>query len=56
MCALITPLPHVFVILYVLNECDWKTQQDYRLSVVFLLQHLTVLDQEKVTAEEKVST
>ncbi|XP_040005488.1 leucine-rich repeat and guanylate kinase domain-containing protein [Xiphias gladius] len=33
-----------------------QEQQDYRLSVVFFLQHLTVLDQEKVTAEEKVSS
>nr|XP_043887034.1 leucine-rich repeat and guanylate kinase domain-containing protein isoform X2 [Solea senegalensis] len=33
-----------------------QEQQDYRLSVVFLLQHLTMLDQEKVTAEEKVSS
>ncbi|XP_035466252.2 leucine-rich repeat and guanylate kinase domain-containing protein isoform X2 [Scophthalmus maximus] len=33
-----------------------QEQQDYRQSVVFLLQHLTVLDQEKVTAEEKVSS
>ncbi|XP_074481637.1 leucine-rich repeat and guanylate kinase domain-containing protein isoform X2 [Sebastes fasciatus] len=31
-----------------------QEQPDYRLAVVFLLQHLTVLDQEKVTAEEKV--
>lgn len=31
----------------------WE-QPDYRLAVIFLLQHLTVLDQEKVTAEEKV--
>uniref|UniRef100_A0A8C4I5K9 Leucine-rich repeats and guanylate kinase domain containing n=1 Tax=Dicentrarchus labrax TaxID=13489 RepID=A0A8C4I5K9_DICLA len=31
-------------------------QPDYRLAVVFLLQHLTMLDQEKVTAEEKVSS
>ncbi|XP_050933496.1 leucine-rich repeat and guanylate kinase domain-containing protein isoform X2 [Lates calcarifer] len=33
-----------------------QEQQDYRLSVVFLLQHLTVLDHNKVTAEEKVSS
>ncbi|XP_019947726.2 leucine-rich repeat and guanylate kinase domain-containing protein isoform X1 [Paralichthys olivaceus] len=33
-----------------------REQRDYRLSVVFLLQHLTVLDQEKVTVEEKVSS
>ncbi|XP_028255270.1 leucine-rich repeat and guanylate kinase domain-containing protein [Parambassis ranga] len=32
-----------------------EEQPDYRLAVIFLLQHLTVLDQEKVTAEEKVS-
>ncbi|XP_045064369.1 leucine-rich repeat and guanylate kinase domain-containing protein isoform X3 [Coregonus clupeaformis] len=32
-----------------------QEQLDYRLAVIFLLQHLTVLDQEKVTAEEKVS-
>ncbi|XP_042367530.1 leucine-rich repeat and guanylate kinase domain-containing protein isoform X2 [Plectropomus leopardus] len=32
-----------------------QEQPDYRLAVVFLLQHLTVLDQDKVTAEEKVS-
>uniref|UniRef100_A0A7N8YAB7 Leucine-rich repeats and guanylate kinase domain containing n=1 Tax=Mastacembelus armatus TaxID=205130 RepID=A0A7N8YAB7_9TELE len=38
------------------TSSDWQEQQDYRLSVVFLLQHLTVLDQEKVTAEEKVSS
>ncbi|XP_077357372.1 leucine-rich repeat and guanylate kinase domain-containing protein isoform X2 [Festucalex cinctus] len=31
-----------------------QEQPEYRLSVVFLLQHLTVLDQEKVTVEEKV--
>ncbi|XP_026217676.1 leucine-rich repeat and guanylate kinase domain-containing protein isoform X2 [Anabas testudineus] len=39
-----------------LLENPIQVQQDYRLSVVFLLQHLTVLDQEKVTAEEKVSS
>ncbi|XP_056281447.1 leucine-rich repeat and guanylate kinase domain-containing protein [Pseudoliparis swirei] len=33
-----------------------QEQPDYRLSVIFLLQHLTGLDQEKVTAEEKVSS
>uniref|UniRef100_UPI0037E8C090 leucine-rich repeat and guanylate kinase domain-containing protein n=1 Tax=Semicossyphus pulcher TaxID=241346 RepID=UPI0037E8C090 len=33
-----------------------QEQPDYRLAVVFLLQHLTMLDQEKVTAEEKVSS
>ncbi|CAK6961372.1 leucine-rich repeat and guanylate kinase domain-containing protein [Scomber scombrus] len=33
-----------------------QEQPDYRLSVIFLLQHLAVLDQEKVTAEEKVSS
>ncbi|XP_029969912.1 leucine-rich repeat and guanylate kinase domain-containing protein [Salarias fasciatus] len=33
-----------------------QEQPDYRLAVIFLLQHLTVLDQEKVTAEEKVAS
>ncbi|KAM3588195.1 uncharacterized protein V6R79_023856 [Siganus canaliculatus] len=33
-----------------------QEQPDYRLAVIFLLQHLTMLDQEKVTAEEKVSS
>ncbi|KAK1906568.1 Leucine-rich repeat and guanylate kinase domain containing protein [Dissostichus eleginoides] len=33
-----------------------QAQPDYRLAVIFLLQHLTVLDQEKVTVEEKVSS
>nr|XP_020455079.1 leucine-rich repeat and guanylate kinase domain-containing protein isoform X3 [Monopterus albus] len=33
-----------------------QEQEDYRMLVVFLLQHLAVLDQEKVTAEEKVSS
>ncbi|KAI9533606.1 hypothetical protein NQZ68_021141 [Dissostichus eleginoides] len=33
-----------------------QDQPDYRLAVIFLLQHLTVLDQEKVTVEEKVSS
>ncbi|KAM6896120.1 leucine-rich repeat and guanylate kinase domain-containing protein [Lycodopsis pacificus] len=33
-----------------------QEQPDYRSAVIFLLQHLTVLDQEKVTAEEKVSS
>ncbi|XP_030576087.1 leucine-rich repeat and guanylate kinase domain-containing protein isoform X2 [Archocentrus centrarchus] len=33
-----------------------QEQPDYKLAVIFLLQHLTVLDQEKVTAEEKVSS
>ncbi|TDG96677.1 hypothetical protein EPR50_G00231330 [Perca flavescens] len=33
-----------------------QEQPDYRLAVVFLLQHLTVLDQDKVTAEEKVAS
>ncbi|XP_074554448.1 leucine-rich repeat and guanylate kinase domain-containing protein isoform X2 [Halichoeres trimaculatus] len=33
-----------------------QEQPDYRLAVVFLLQHLTLLDQEKVTVEEKVSS
>ncbi|XP_061617514.1 leucine-rich repeat and guanylate kinase domain-containing protein [Phyllopteryx taeniolatus] len=31
-----------------------QEQPDYRLSVLFLLQHLTMLDQERVTVEEKV--
>ncbi|XP_029505620.1 leucine-rich repeat and guanylate kinase domain-containing protein-like isoform X2 [Oncorhynchus nerka] len=30
-----------------------QEQLDYRLAVIFLLQHLTGLDQEKVTVEEK---
>ncbi|KAM9328400.1 uncharacterized protein lrguk [Pholidichthys leucotaenia] len=33
-----------------------QEQSDYHLAVIFLLQHLTVLDQEKVTPEEKVSS
>ncbi|XP_034019585.1 leucine-rich repeat and guanylate kinase domain-containing protein isoform X2 [Thalassophryne amazonica] len=33
-----------------------QEQPDYRLSVIFLLQHLTVLDKDQVTAEEKVSS
>ncbi|XP_035002892.1 leucine-rich repeat and guanylate kinase domain-containing protein isoform X1 [Hippoglossus stenolepis] len=33
-----------------------QEQRDYRLSVVYLLQHLTLLDQEKVTAREKVAS
>ncbi|XP_065807663.1 leucine-rich repeat and guanylate kinase domain-containing protein isoform X1 [Labrus bergylta] len=33
-----------------------QEQPGYRLAVVFLLQHLTVLDQMKVTVEEKVSS
>ncbi|XP_029902290.1 leucine-rich repeat and guanylate kinase domain-containing protein [Myripristis murdjan] len=33
-----------------------QDQPDYRLSVIFLLQHLTSLDQENITAEEKVSS
>ncbi|KAM3859023.1 leucine-rich repeat and guanylate kinase domain-containing protein [Diretmus argenteus] len=33
-----------------------QEQPDYRLSIIFLLQHLTRLDQEKVTAEEKVAS
>ncbi|XP_076578508.1 leucine-rich repeat and guanylate kinase domain-containing protein [Chaetodon auriga] len=39
-----------------LLENPLQEQPDYRLAVIFLLQHLTVLDQEKVTAEEKVSS
>ncbi|XP_040928280.1 leucine-rich repeat and guanylate kinase domain-containing protein isoform X3 [Betta splendens] len=39
-----------------LLENPVQEQPDYRVSVVFLLQHLTVLDQEKITAEEKVSS
>ncbi|XP_070848331.1 leucine-rich repeat and guanylate kinase domain-containing protein isoform X2 [Chaetodon trifascialis] len=39
-----------------LLENPVQEQPDYRLAVIFLLQHLTVLDQEKVTAEEKVSS
>ncbi|XP_051911427.1 leucine-rich repeat and guanylate kinase domain-containing protein isoform X2 [Hippocampus zosterae] len=31
-----------------------QEKPEYRLSVVFLIQHLTLLDQEKVTIEEKV--
>ncbi|KAM9771613.1 leucine-rich repeat and guanylate kinase domain-containing protein isoform 3-T3 [Syngnathus typhle] len=31
-----------------------QEQPDYRLSVVFLIQHLTTLDKEKITVEEKV--
>ncbi|KAL2102657.1 hypothetical protein ACEWY4_001825 [Coilia grayii] len=33
-----------------------QDQPDYRLAVIFLLQHLTGLDEQKVTAEEKVSS
>ncbi|XP_034719341.1 leucine-rich repeat and guanylate kinase domain-containing protein isoform X4 [Etheostoma cragini] len=33
-----------------------QEQPDYRLAVIFLLQHLTVLDQAEVTAEEKVAS
>ncbi|XP_061571216.1 leucine-rich repeat and guanylate kinase domain-containing protein-like [Cololabis saira] len=33
-----------------------QEQLDYRLAVIFLLQHVAVLDQEIVTAEEKVSS
>ncbi|XP_068163378.1 leucine-rich repeat and guanylate kinase domain-containing protein [Antennarius striatus] len=33
-----------------------QEQPHYRLAVIFLLQHLTMLDGEKVTAEEKVSS
>ncbi|KAM9846060.1 leucine-rich repeat and guanylate kinase domain-containing protein [Aulostomus maculatus] len=33
-----------------------QEQPDCRLSVIFLLQHLTVLDKEKVTVEEKVAS
>lgn len=44
--------------LCVFNLChvddDGQEQKDYRLSVIFLLQHLTTLDQQEVTAEEKV--
>ena len=36
------------------DGCDWQEQEDYRLSVIFLLQRLTRLDLQKVTAEEKV--
>ncbi|KAF4114678.1 leucine-rich repeat and guanylate kinase domain-containing protein [Onychostoma macrolepis] len=32
-----------------------QDQDDYRLAVIFLLQHLIILDQHTVTAEEKVS-
>ncbi|XP_051746728.1 leucine-rich repeat and guanylate kinase domain-containing protein isoform X2 [Ctenopharyngodon idella] len=32
-----------------------QNQDDYRLAVIFLLQHLILLDQHTVTAEEKVS-
>ncbi|XP_026092771.1 leucine-rich repeat and guanylate kinase domain-containing protein-like isoform X1 [Carassius auratus] len=32
-----------------------QDQEDYRLAVIFLLQHLTILDQHIITAEEKVS-
>uniref|UniRef100_A0A3B4AH53 Guanylate kinase-like domain-containing protein n=1 Tax=Periophthalmus magnuspinnatus TaxID=409849 RepID=A0A3B4AH53_9GOBI len=38
-----------------LLENPVQDQPDYRLSVVFLLQHLTALDQENVSPEEKVS-
>ncbi|XP_057179418.1 leucine-rich repeat and guanylate kinase domain-containing protein isoform X1 [Triplophysa rosa] len=33
-----------------------QDQDDYRLAVIFLLQHITLLDQQTVTAEEKVSS
>ncbi|XP_063074090.1 leucine-rich repeat and guanylate kinase domain-containing protein isoform X2 [Engraulis encrasicolus] len=33
-----------------------QDQPDYRLAVIFLLQHLTGLDEQRVTAEEKVSS
>ncbi|KAK7896300.1 hypothetical protein WMY93_021625 [Mugilogobius chulae] len=38
-----------------LLENPVQNQKDYRLSVVFLLQHLTFLDQESVSPEEKVT-
>ncbi|XP_070785279.1 leucine-rich repeat and guanylate kinase domain-containing protein [Enoplosus armatus] len=49
---------HDLFLLRDLNLLENPVQEkpDYRLAVVFLLQHLTVLDQEKVTAEEKVSS
>ncbi|XP_042078869.1 leucine-rich repeat and guanylate kinase domain-containing protein isoform X4 [Haplochromis burtoni] len=39
-----------------LVENPVQEQPDYKLAVIFLLQHLTVLDQEAVTVEEKVSS
>ncbi|XP_006780779.1 leucine-rich repeat and guanylate kinase domain-containing protein isoform X3 [Neolamprologus brichardi] len=39
-----------------LVENPVQEQPDYKLAVIFLLQHLTVLDREAVTVEEKVSS
>ncbi|KAM9704742.1 leucine-rich repeat and guanylate kinase domain-containing protein [Menidia menidia] len=39
-----------------LLENPVQNQPDYRLAVIFLLQHLTVLDREEIAAEEKVVT
>ncbi|XP_054608724.1 leucine-rich repeat and guanylate kinase domain-containing protein isoform X2 [Dunckerocampus dactyliophorus] len=47
---------HDLLLLRELNLLDNPVQEhpEYRLSVIFLLQHLTMLDQERVTVEEKV--
>ncbi|XP_051974730.1 leucine-rich repeat and guanylate kinase domain-containing protein isoform X2 [Xyrauchen texanus] len=48
---------HFLVLLRDLNllKNPVQDQDDYRMAVIFLLQHLTFLDQQTVTAEEKVS-
>ncbi|XP_051544253.1 leucine-rich repeat and guanylate kinase domain-containing protein [Myxocyprinus asiaticus] len=48
---------HYLVLLRDLNllKNPVQDQDDYRMAVIFLLQHLTFLDQQTVTAEEKVS-
>uniref|UniRef100_A0A8C7ZLP0 Leucine-rich repeats and guanylate kinase domain containing n=1 Tax=Oryzias sinensis TaxID=183150 RepID=A0A8C7ZLP0_9TELE len=49
---------HNLLLLRDLNllENPLQEQPNYRLAVIFLLQHLTMLDQEVVTAEEKVTS
>lgn len=42
------------IILYLLPNTFLQDQDDCRLAVIFLLQHLIILDQHTVTAEEKV--
>lgn len=35
-------------------SCLLQEQPDYRLAVIFILNHLTVMDERPVTVEEKV--
>lgn len=44
----------LIVKLYLYTNCHFQEEPEYRLTLIFHLQHLTILDQVEVSAEEKV--